>query len=92
MEHTTFVKSTNITNTKMIKWSSNFVEQQTQIQGTQDKRDDNTGRAHKPKNEFRRYCKSLYPTCDLQQIFTEEQCYPLKMRQCNNSTFLTFQR
>ena len=27
------------------------------------------------KKEFRQFCKSLYPTCDLQQIVIEDKCY-----------------
>ena len=59
----------------MIRTLSKCVLQQRQIQGTKDKRDDNTGHAYKQtKVERRQFCKSLYPTCDLQQIVTEAKC------------------
>ena len=62
--------------TKTIRTSSKCFQHQRQIQGTKYKRDDNTGRAYRPKEvDFRKFYRSLYPTCDLQQIVTEDKCY-----------------
>ena len=35
----------------------------------------NTGPGYKQKMEFRKFCKSMYPTCDLQQTVIDDKWY-----------------